>query len=163
MNSPFTKITYTDLSPLPLWSSFSELSEVQSLSFSPHFAPTKFNLQLSCCASFLANTIIATLPMKPKHCQRILLPLQNPIILTEINEASSMTAYPNDISQPKPTKGLFTSSIHFLIFNQRCAISEQSNKVNDKTVHDKSILLLPSCYAFFLPPQPKNVQASQLH
>lgn len=101
--------------------------------------------------------------MKPKHCQRILLPFQNPIILAEINEASSMTAYPNDISQPKPTKGLLTSSIHFLIFNQKCAISEQSNKVNDKTVHDKSILLFPSSYAFFLPPQPKNVQASQLH
>ena len=147
MNSPFTKITYTDLSPLPLWSSFSKLSEVQSLSFSPHFAPTKCNLQLSCYASFLANTIIATLPMKPKHCQSILLPLQNPIILTEINEASSMTAYPNDISQPKPTKGLFTSSIHFLIFNQRCAISEQSNKVNDKTVHDKSILPMPSSFS----------------
>ena len=39
MNSPFTKITCIDLPPLPLWSSFSELSEVLFPRLQTSFCP----------------------------------------------------------------------------------------------------------------------------
>ena len=39
MNSPFTKITYINLPPLPLWSSLSELSEVLSSGLQSSFCP----------------------------------------------------------------------------------------------------------------------------
>ena len=41
MYSPFTKITYMLTFPLPLWSSFSKLSEVLSPMLQSRFAPNK--------------------------------------------------------------------------------------------------------------------------
>ena len=65
MYSSFTKITYTDLSPLPLWISFSELSEMLSpglqSSFCPRYLILQLNLQLSYCAFFfLIDSFMAT-------------------------------------------------------------------------------------------------------
>ena len=48
---------YTDLSPLPLWSSFSELSEMLSPRLQPSFYPKlKLNLGLSSCEFFFKLT-----------------------------------------------------------------------------------------------------------
>ena len=51
MYSPFPKITYRH-SPLPPWSSFSELCAVLSPGLQLYFAPNKSNVKLSCCVFF---------------------------------------------------------------------------------------------------------------
>ena len=51
MCSPFPKITYRH-SPLPPWSSFSELCVVLSPGLQFYFAPNKSNVKLSCCVFF---------------------------------------------------------------------------------------------------------------
>ena len=56
MYSPFTKITYRVTSPLPPWSSFSELSEVLSPGLQFSFAPNKTSLTtLTLCIFFFSQ------------------------------------------------------------------------------------------------------------
>ena len=71
---PFTKILYTNLPPLPLWSSLSELSEVPSPGLSPHFPQIKCSLAtITSCVSpaFSMSSLVFPIPLLSSislHC-----------------------------------------------------------------------------------------------